>query len=85
MENLNEWNLMSKLKPPEVVAQGCSVKMMSLRSATLFKKKLGHSCFPVNFEKFVRTPFLREHLWWPLLNPQTICVQFLTFKRKTFS
>ena len=39
MENLNEWNLMSKLKPPEVVAQRCSVKMMSLRSATLFKKE----------------------------------------------
>ena len=23
--------------------------------------------FPVNFGKFLRTPFLRGHLWWPLL------------------
>ena len=25
--------------------------------ATLFKKNLWHSCFPVNFVKFLRTPF----------------------------
>ena len=24
-------------------------------------------CFPVNFVKFLRTPFLTEHLWWLLL------------------
>ena len=24
-------------------------------------------CFPVNFEKFLRTPFFTEHLWWLLL------------------
>ena len=28
-----------------------------LRSATLFKKKLWHSCFPVNFMKFLKTLF----------------------------
>ena len=26
-----------------------------------------HSCFPVNFVKFLRTPFFIEHLWWLLL------------------
>ena len=26
-----------------------------------------HRCFAVNFAKFIRTPFIREHLWW-LLN-----------------
>ena len=31
--------------------------------ATLLKKRLWHRCFPVNFEKFLRTPFLIEHLW----------------------
>ena len=34
-----------------------------LRPATLLKKRLWHRCFPVNFVKFLRTPFLTEHLW----------------------
>ena len=29
---------------------------------------LWHRCFPVNFAKFLRTPFLTEHLRWLLLN-----------------
>ena len=36
-------------------------------SATLLKKRLWHRCFPVNFVKFLRTPFFIEHLWWLLL------------------
>ena len=36
--------------------------------ATLLKKRLWHRCFPVNFAKFLRTPFLKEHLRWLLLN-----------------
>ena len=35
--------------------------------ATLFKKRLWHRGFPVNFVKFPRTPFYIEHLWWLLL------------------
>ena len=35
---------------------------------TLFKKRLWHSCFPVSFRKFLRTPFLIEHLRWLLLH-----------------
>ena len=31
-------------------------------------KRLWHRCFPVKFEKFLRTPFLTEHLWWLLPN-----------------
>ena len=27
------------------------------RTATLLKKRLWHRCFPVNFTKFLRTPF----------------------------
>ena len=26
-----------------------------------------HRCFPVNFAKFLRTPFFTEHLWCLLL------------------
>ena len=37
-------------------------KVAGLRSATLLKKRLWHRCFPVNFSKFLRTPFLTEHL-----------------------
>ena len=32
-------------------------KVEGLRPATLLKKKPRHSCFPVNFAKFSRTPF----------------------------
>ena len=31
-----------------------------LRSATLLKKRLWYWCFPVNFAKFLRTPFLEN-------------------------
>ena len=37
-------------------------KGAGLRPATLLKKRLWHRCFPVNFEKLLRTPFLTEHL-----------------------
>ena len=36
----------------EAVAQRCSVKKV-------LKKRLWHSCFSVNFAKFLRTPFYR--------------------------
>ena len=37
------------------------------RPATLLKKRLWYRCFPANFAKFLRTPFLKEHLRWMLL------------------
>ena len=42
-------------------------KVAGLRPATLLKKRLWHLCFPVSFAKFLKTPFLTEHLWWLLL------------------
>ena len=30
--------------------------------ATLLEKRLWHRCFPVDFAKFLRTPFSKEHL-----------------------
>ena len=38
-------------------------KVAGLRSTRLW-----HRCFPVNFSKFLRAPFLTEHLRWLLLN-----------------
>ena len=42
-------------------------KYAGLRPATLLKNRLWHRCFPVKFAKFLRTPFIIEHLWWLLL------------------
>ena len=36
--------------------------------ATLLKKRLWHRCAPVNFAKFLRTPFLQNTSGWLLLN-----------------
>ena len=36
-------------------------------SFLILKQRLWHRCFPVNFAKFLRTPFFTEHLWWLLL------------------
>ena len=38
----------------------------SLRPATLLKKRLWYRCFPVNFAKFSRTPFLQNTSGWLL-------------------
>ena len=38
-----------------------------LRPATLLKKRLWHWCFPVNFAKFLRIPFLQNTSGWLLL------------------
>ena len=38
------------------------------RPATLLKKRFWCWWFPVNFVKFLRTPFYKEHLWWLLLS-----------------
>ena len=35
-------------------------KVAGLSPATLLKKRLWHRCFPVNFAKFLRMPFLQN-------------------------
>ena len=42
-------------------------KVTRLMPSTLLKTRLWHRCFPVNFVKCSRTPFLIEHIWWLLL------------------
>ena len=37
-------------------------KLAGLKSPTLLRKRLWYRCFPVNSAKFLRTPFLTEHL-----------------------
>ena len=38
-------------------------KVAGLRPATLLKKRLWQTCFPVNFARFLRTLFSTEHIW----------------------
>ena len=47
-------------------------KFGELKPAILLKKRLWHRCFPVSFDKFLRTPFFLEHLWWLLLSIYTV-------------
>ena len=44
------------------------VSFLSLRPATLLKKRLWHSYFPLNFAKSWRTAFFTSYLWWLLLS-----------------
>ena len=43
------------------------LKNLQAEGLQLHKKRLQRRCFPVNFAKFFRTPFLTEHLRWLLL------------------
>ena len=54
------------------------------RPVTLLKKRLWQGCFPVNFVKFLGTPFLTEHLWWLLLHIITSHVHYLQKERNRF-
>ena len=69
---------LKKIKTKEAVVQRCSVKKVFLEISqnslentcarvSFLKKRLSHRCFPVNFLKFLKTPFFIEHLWWLLL------------------
>ena len=41
---------------------------LQAEACNFVKNRLWHRCFLVNFAKFLRTPFLTEHLRWLLLN-----------------
>ena len=53
-------------------------KVAGLRPATLLKKRLWHRFFPVNFAKFLRTPYFTKHLRWLLRWFETTRELFLT-------
>ena len=42
--------------------RGTPWRRWCLRPATFLKKRLWHRCFPANFTKFLRTPFLQNWL-----------------------
>ena len=47
-------------------------KVAGLRPATLLKKRLWRRCFPVNFAKFLKTPFLQNTSGRLLLNDENV-------------
>ena len=47
-------------------------KVAGLSPAALLRKRLWHRCFPVNFAKFRRTPFLQSTSGRLLLDPATL-------------
>ena len=48
------------LKISQNSQENTCARVSFLRSATLLKKRLWHRLFPVNFAKFLRTPFLQS-------------------------
>ena len=55
-------------------------EVAGLRSAIFFKKRLWHSCFLVNFAKFLRTPFYEtppDDCFWmlPLFSPHSVLLR----------
>ena len=46
---------------------------------------LWHRCFPVNFAKFLRTPFITEHLQWLLLRNFYFIVRLLPNFKSVFT
>ena len=74
MKKLAQVNLLFVLeRNTEAVAQRCPIKKVfpeisqnsqknTCTRVSLLKKRLWHSCFPVNFAKFLGAPFLTEHL-----------------------
>ena len=55
------WTRLDRRSRPEVFCKKgvlwSFAKFTGLRPATLLKNSLWHRCFPMNFEKFLRTPF----------------------------
>ena len=86
-----------KKQPPEVFCKKVLLKtsqnsqentcarvsfLINLKASTLLKKRPWHRYFPMNFAKFSRTPFVKEHFWWLLLkhNLQYRSLQFFWVK-----
>ena len=60
------------------------VSLLQAAPAALLKKRLWHSCFPVNSAKFLRTPLFTEHLWWLLLELHLQMFFFIIMKKISF-
>ena len=60
-------------------------KVVGIRPATLFKKRLWHKCFPMSFAKFLRTPFVTEDFWWLVQTTVNICLFLVQIQKASKS
>ena len=58
------------------------IKLRASGTGTGVSKRLWHRCFPVNFVKFLRTPFFTEHLRWLLLTNFVEKISFVSIKNQ---
>ena len=56
-------------------------KVVVLQSATLLKVRLRHKCFPLNFERSLRTPFLQNTSKRLLLKAQPEILKFVNMQQ----
>ena len=79
--HVNEKELI-KSSRPEVFCKKCVLrnftKFTEKHLSQSLLKRLWHSCFLLNFVKFLRTLFYIEHLWWLLLTYEKHFVCFIT-------
>ena len=61
-----------------------SLLLIKLQACNFIKKETLTRCFPGNCAKFLRTPFLTEHLWWLLLSKMWLTLQFSIFLVSSF-
>ena len=59
--------MFTKILDTEAVVWVCSVEKVGLGLQLYEERDSGTGGFPVNFAKFLGTPFFTEHLWWLLL------------------
>ena len=60
------WETSQNLQENTCVRDSFLIKLWTT-ACNVIKKELWHRCFPVNFAKYLRTPFSTEHIWWLLL------------------
>ena len=58
--NFNYYQEKLKRRPVEGCTRDYFYKQKQPRPSTLLKKRPWHKCFPANFVKFLRTPFLQN-------------------------
>ena len=59
---------LNRSRRPEVFLEISQIHRKTPVPESLLKKRLWPRCFPVNFAKFQRTPFVTEHFRWLLLS-----------------
>ena len=65
------------------LCQGLFVNKVAGQACSFINKETLVQVFPVNFAKFLRTPFFIEHLWWLLLM-FTVHQHAVKFKNEDF-